>query len=225
MAFGGLKGAMTGNNASIGTSAPINTVSSGSAAVVMNDLVYAVWGEQTAPTTTTVSDNLGNVYTATQVATDGGTSTGHAYWSVVTVPGTISAITAVANGGTNNFAAGAVIIEGPFSFSPLDRNPTNTVNDLATPFTCPSTTALSQAVEVVIGWVVSTGSAVWTATSPNLLGVQIATAAILSVRIGYQLVAVTTAVTPEFAGTNPTDDVLGTTSFINDTLSGGQACL
>lgn len=212
--FGALKGAFTGNATSIGTSAPLNTLASGSAVVEYGDLIYAVFGEEVAPTTTTVGDNLGNIYAATQVATDAGTSTGHAYWARVTNPGTITAITAVANGGTNNFAGAALLIQGPLATSPLDKNPTNITTDVTSPFTCPSSTTLTQAQEIVIGWSCSTGSAVWAATSPNLLGAQIATAAVLSVRIGYQAVAATTAVLPEFTGTNPTDGVLGTTTFM-----------
>ncbi len=217
MAFGSLKGAFTGNNASIGTSLAISTLASGSGAVNVGDLVYVVVGEQTAPTMTAVNDNLGNTYTALQVATDAGTSTARAFYTRVTIAGTITAITATTNGGTNNGAGAALIIEGPFAPSPLDKNPTNLTNDTTTPYTCPSTTTLAQADEVVIGWVVSTGSAAWTATSPNTKGAEVATAAVLSVRIGYQTVAATTAVSPAWTGTAPTDDVLGTSSFKKDT--------
>lgn len=210
MAFGALKGTLTGNATSISTSAPLT----GSVAVVVGDLVYAVFGEQTAPTTTTVSDNLGNTYAATQVATDAGTSTGHAYWARVTVAGTLTTITAVASGGSSNFAGFAAVIEGPFHTSPLDANPTNITTDITSPFTCPPTGTLAQASEVVMAWGVATGSTVWAATSPNLLAGQAATATILHTVIGYQAVAATTTVSPAFtAASNPSDCVLGTTSF------------
>jgi len=217
MAFGDLKGTFTGNATSISTSAPLNTLASGSAAVVVGDLVYAVFGEQTAPTTTTVSDNLGNTYTAVQAATDAGTSTGHAYWSLVTVAGTISAITAVANGGTSNFAGIAGLYQGPFAASPLDANPTQITSDVTSPFTCPATGTMTQIgglQSLVIAWGVGTGSTSWAATSPNLIDGNIATAAVLKVALGHQVVSVNTTVSPEFtAGANPTDAVLGTSSF------------
>lgn len=80
MAFGDLKGVLTGAANSAGTSAPIGTLASGSAAVSVGDLVFALFGEQIASTTTTVSDNLGNTYAEVQAAVDAGTSTGHAYY-------------------------------------------------------------------------------------------------------------------------------------------------
>jgi hypothetical protein len=213
MAFGDRKGLLVGSAASI----PNPAVMAGSVAVVIGDLVYAVVGEQTAPTTTTASDNLGNTYTATAAATDAGTSTGHAYWSRVTVAGTLTAISVVATASGQNWAGSAAVYEGPFATSPLDANPANITSDITSPFNCPTTGTLAfagSAKELVVGWGVHTGSTVWAATSPNLLDDNEATAAILAVALGSQVVTVTTAVVPVFtAAANPTDAVLGTTSF------------
>jgi hypothetical protein len=180
-------------------------------------LIYCVVGEQTTNTVTAVTDvTLGNVFTPLTAAVDAGTSTARPFYARVTVAGTLvtNSLAATANGGTNNGAIAAVIIKGPFLRSPLDANPANITSDITTPFTCPTTGTLTIAEEVVLCFSCSTGSAVWTASSPNLLGAQVATQSVLSVRIGYQTVAATTAVAPAFAGTNPTDGCLGTASFM-----------
>src|SRR5215211_5595091 len=101
MAFGDLKGTLVVNANSITN--PI--AAAGSVAVNIGDLVYAVFAEQLTVTVTTVSDNLGNTYTATAAGTDAGTSTGRAYWSRVTVAGTLTSVSAVATASGNNVAA------------------------------------------------------------------------------------------------------------------------
>lgn len=216
MAIGDLKGTLTGAANSIGTAMPTTTLT-GSGVVAVDDLIYCVVGEQTTNTTTAVTDlTLGNTFTPLTAAVDAGTSTARPFYCRVTVAGTLVAgsLQATANGGTNNGAIAAIIIQGPIDeSSPLDANPANITSDITSPFTCPSTGTLGQAKEIVCCFSCSTGSAVWTATSPNLLGAQIATQSVLSVRCGYQLVNSTSAVAPVFAGTNPTDGSLGTASF------------
>lgn len=217
MPFGVVIGTFSGNAASIGTSIAA-TLQSGSGVVELGDLVWVVVGEQTAPTMTTVADNLGNTYNPTQVALDSGTVAGRTYWSVVTVPGTITAITATTNGGTNNGVIVANTFGGRFK-NAIGANPTM-IEDVASPFTCPSSGILTfsdgttRAMVVAAG--VASGNAVWTATSPNTKGSEVASASVLKAVIGYQTVTVTTAVSPAFTGTNPTDDVLGTASFNED---------
>ncbi len=109
MAFGAQTGTFTGAANSAGTSFAVGTLASGSGVVNVGDLVVVVFGEQTASTTTTVTDNVSasNVYAELQAASDAGTSTGHAYWCRIVVAGTITAITAVCNGGGNNILSSA----------------------------------------------------------------------------------------------------------------------
>lgn len=225
MAFGGLKGsALTVTQNSITNPTDI----AGSVAVAVGDLIFGVIGEQASLTaTTTITDNLGNTYAYVNAGTDAGTSTGRAFWSRVTVAGTLTVIHVPATASSDNVAAVAGVWEGPFSLSPLDKAPSNITSDITSPFTCPSTTTLSQANEVVLAWAVATGSTAWTATSPNTLLSSLATQSVLHTVVGYQTVTATTAVAPVFAAaSNPTDAVLGTVSFKraeNVSISPGQA--
>lgn len=195
---------------------PTNTgvVTSGSGAVNVGDLVYVVVGEDTSTTATAVTDNLGNSYAATQAGTDAGTSTGRAFWSRVTVAGTITNIAVTATASTDNVAIVAAIFSGPFLASPLDANPTNITTDITSPFTCPATGTLAQAQELVVTWGVATGSTVWAATSPNTLIDQQATQTVIHTVLASQVVRSTGTISPAFtAASNPTDAVLATTSF------------
>ncbi len=222
-AYGTLIGTFSGNSASIGTSLTASTLV-GSGAVVPGDLVYVVQGEQLTNTNTSVTDSQGNTYTQVTASVDSGTATARPWFFRITTAGTLTSVTSTQNGGTNNGVLAAAIIAGPFDASPLDANPANITSDILSPFSCPTTGTLAQANEVVMCFSASTGSAAFSATSPNLLAVEVATAAIMSVRIGYQAVSVTTAVIPEFTGTNPTDGCLGTASFKITRLM-GQAAL
>ena len=47
-------------------------------------------GQQTSLTVTAVTDNLGNTYSATNAGSDNGNITGRAFYSRVTVPGTLT---------------------------------------------------------------------------------------------------------------------------------------
>lgn len=214
MAFGANKGRLTGNAASITN--PFSAT--GSVVVVRGDLIFAVVGEQTSMTTTAVADNLGNSYTSLDNSVnDAGTSTGRAFYSIVTVPGTLTSVNATATPSTDNVAFEVAVIEGPVLA--LDKNPVNITSDITSPFTCPSTGTLTTANQIVMCWGVATGSTVWAATSPNLLSGQTATAAVLHTVVGYQSVSATTAVVPEFtAGSNPTDAILGVASFSQQTV-------
>jgi len=211
VAFGSLLGTLTANGNSI---AATNALT-GSVAVNRGDLVFAVIGEQTSLTATTATDNLGNTYTAQNAGTLSSTViSGRAYWSRVTNPGTLTSVTISATSSTHDFAAFAVVIQGPFLASPLDTSPANITTDVTSPFSTPATGTLAQANEVVIGWGVANQSTVWAATSPNLLGGNANNSTNAKVAIGYQAVSATTTVTPVFtAAANPTNSVLGTASF------------
>lgn len=216
MAFGDLKGTLSGSGASITSSNALT----GSVSVSSGDLVFVAFGQQINLTATTVTDNLGNTYTATNAGTDNGNSTGRAYYSLVTVGGTLTTVTVAATASSNDYAGMVAVIEGPFQSSPLDKNLAN-ISDTSSPFTCPATGTLTQADEVIIGWMVCTeGSATYSATSPNLKAGQVSATNMLSI-IGYQTVAATTTVSPEFTGTNPGASTLGTSTFMK--AAGGAA--
>jgi hypothetical protein len=225
--WGQLKGTFTGNAVSIGTSIAASTLAFGSGAVVAGDLVFVVVGEQTTATNTSVTDNLGNTYNPVHAAVDTGTATGRPYFSLVTNPGTITSVTVTANGGSQNGAVAVAIYSGPFKASPLDKFPT-AVSDNTSPFTAPTTGTLSQIYELAVSWCVSTGNATFSATAPNTKAVEIATASVLSVRIGHQTVDDTSALTPAWTGTNPTDGMAGVATFmvpIDDPRPGGSKLL
>jgi hypothetical protein len=209
MAQGDRKGGLSVTANSITN--PIAAV--GSVAVAVGDLVVAVIAEQTAITATTVTDNLGNTYTDKSAGTDAGNITARAYYSRVTTAGTLTSVSAVATASSNNVSFIADVFEGPFETSPLDTNPANITSDVTSPFTCPSTGTLAQASELVVCFASRVGNAAFTATSPNLKGGEAFSQAVAGVTIGYQVVSATTAVAPEFTGTNPTQMVLGTWSF------------
>jgi hypothetical protein len=213
MAFGGLKGTLTANGASTTASNSLT----GSVVVAVGDLVWVAFGEENVIFATTVSDNLGNTYTALNAGTDAGITTLKCYWSRVTVAGTLTSVAVAASATTNNWAGVVAVIEGPFATSPLDANPANTTADITSPFTCPATGTLAQADEVVMCSGVRDVASAWSATSPNLKALEVTTQINPSVVVGYQLVAATTTVSPEFtAAANPTADVLTTASFKKD---------
>jgi hypothetical protein len=214
MAFGSLRGTVfTANAASI--TDPFDTT--GSQAVSVGDLIVFVLGQQTARTVDTVADNLdANNYTPLTAGTDPGTSTCRAYFKIATVAGTLTTITAQTTGSTNNVCTIAGVFEGPFVA--IDANPAENNNtDNTSPFTCPSTGVLNfngSTHELVVCWATGTGNTAYAATSPNLLAGNSATASVMKVALGYQVVTATTAVAPEFtAAANPTDSVQGTASF------------
>lgn len=186
----------------------------GSVVVAIGDLVYFVLAEQTALTVTTVTDNLGNTYTPRSAGDDAGAVSARAYTAPVTVAGTLTSINAVATASTDNVVAVGVVFAGPFLASPVDANPANITNDLASPFACPSSGTLTQAPELVVAWMAQDGSASLSATAPNVLclATQVSQA-VVGLTIGSQMVGSTSAVAPAFTGTNPGASVLGTTSF------------
>lgn len=216
MAFGSLKGTLSGNGPSIGTSNAIT----GSVAVVAGDLVFVAFMQQTNLTATAATDNLGNTYSATNVGSDPGSLTGRAFWSLVTNAGTLTGISVAATSSTQDYVGVAAVIEGVFASSPLDANPANIVNDLTSPFVCPATGTLSQADEVIMSWAAYQGGGDdWAADSPNLKAIRTQESN-RSAIIGYQLVSSTSSVAPAFSHANATGiDVLGTSSFKKASLN------
>lgn len=199
MARGDLKGsALTGSVNSVTNP----TDATGSVAVVVGDLIFATMSQQTNLTASGVTDNLGNTYSAVNAGTDAGTVSIRSFYTRVTTAGTLTTVSFAATASTNDASVVAAVIEGPFASSPLDANPANTT-DGTSPFTCPSTGTLAQADEVVMAAMATAANETLSATSPSLIAGSVARAN-ASVAQSRRLVAATTAVAPEFTGTNAT---------------------
>ena len=212
MAFGDLKGTLTGNANSITNPSDLT----GSVAVATGDLIFVAFCQQTSLTATGCTDNLSNTYTATNAGNDTGTQTGRAFWARASAPGTLTTVHVAASASTNDYAGFVAVIAGPVSPSPLDANPANGTSDLTSPFTCPSTGTLAQPQEIVIAWMTAPSSATFSASSPNLLAGQANNSNNAKAVIGYQAVNSTSGVAPEFTGTAPGEITLGTSSFTLD---------
>jgi hypothetical protein len=210
MAFGDFLGSFSASSGSITN--PFD--GTGSEVVAVNDLVVFVVCEQTNATVTGVTDNLGNTYTAITAASDAGAATLRAFYSVVTVAGTLTTLHAACTASNDNVTVVGGAWTGPFAASPLDANPANQVNtDVTSPFTCPATGTLSQADELVVAYGSANNTTAWEATSPNLLAVDNNGQVPKSV-LGYQVVSATTSVAPEFtAVSNPGQAIQGMASF------------
>jgi len=198
VAFGGLRGTLTG----FGTSIVTPETADGSVAVSIQDLIVVMVAEAAANTVTTVTDNLGQTYTAINAGTLSSVGL-RGYYRYVTVAGTLTQVSCVMTSSSNDHAISVAVYEGPFTSTPLDRAPANTV-DAATPYTCAATTVLSQANELIVAGLGLIRCQTATATSPNTLAINTLSAAAntnnaCSSTIGYQVVAATTSVTPVFA--------------------------
>lgn len=210
MAFGALLRTAAANGGSI---LATNNVTVTSIAVAVGDLVFVTIYQQTALTASGASDNLGNTYVATNAGTDNGATTGRSFYSRITVAGNITQVSVTATGSANDFSIAVAIFEGPFPAPPIDANPANT-QDNASPHTCPATGVLAQSDELVIVWACFNPDAVWSATSPNLKAVQATSSGNGNCVIGYQVVAATTSIAPEFTSTGASVSVIGTSSFM-----------
>src|SRR6185436_9904988 len=133
--FGSLIGTFSGAANSITN--PLSATSTYASVVVKaKDMVIAVVAEQTTMTTSGMSDNLGNTYTAVNAGTNTGTISGRAFYSRVTVGGTLTTISASCVASTNNGSIVGAAFLGPFSSTILDAAPANNNNtDNTSPFT------------------------------------------------------------------------------------------
>jgi len=197
---------------------------SGDAALQTGDLIFAVFGEQTALTVSTVGDSMGHTYTATNIGTDAGTITGRAFYTRVTSNGSLTSVTATATASSDNFAFPVAVFEGPFDAPPADKNIANTTTGSAgAVYTCPASGALAQAIELVVGWGARNSGTAFTATSPNLLAIQLAAQTVAQAVIGYQTTINTSSLAPVFTSASSAgQSVLGTITFklSNDVLLG-----
>ena len=114
--------------------------------VITGDLIYAVITQETNNTVTAMTDNLGNTYTACNAGSDVGAITGRAYYTIVTVPGLLTSVSATVTASSNNAILLAQAFQGPFSG--IDANPANVGSDITSPYVGPSTGTLSQAAEL-----------------------------------------------------------------------------
>jgi hypothetical protein len=219
MAFGALKGTLSGTSGSI--TSPFAVTTGGPVTVAVGDLVIAVLTQQTALTVTGVTDNLGNTYTAQNVGTDAGAVTGRAFYSRVTVAGSLTTVTFAATASANDVAAAAAVIEGPFAAPPIDKNLANVTNDITSPFSATVTGTLTQADEVVAAWCsMQPGVTTWAASAPLTKHISVATGNV-GVVISTATVAATTSVAPEHTNAvAPSSTVLGSMTFMK--AAGGE---
>ncbi len=221
MAFGDVKG--TFSTAANSITNPFDGLADATFSVSIGDLIYCVLVEQTALTVTAFADSLGNTYTPCTNGDDAVGVTARAFYSIVTVAGTFTSgvgfVRATATASGDNVVNLGVAFEGPFNA--IDKNPANSVSaDLSSPFTCPATGTLSQADELIVAWAAANHSTAYTADSPNLEQIELASQTLIKGIIGSQVVAVTTTVSPTFsAAANPTNNVLGTTSFSKNVVA------
>jgi hypothetical protein len=212
-----LRGTLTGN----GTDVTNPTNATGSVSVSVGDLIFAAFGQETDLTATAVNDNLTNSYTAQNAGTDAGATTGRAFYSIATNAGTLTTVSFTATASARDYACFVAVLEGVFGA--IDANPANSTADITSPYTCPATGALSQAAESVLCWYTGRSLGVLSATSPNLLAGQDASSTLVRTAIGYQTVAATTTVSPEFTSADdPSVAVAGTASFTHTGGSGGH---
>lgn len=154
MAFGALKGTLTGSS----TSPTTSLGASGSVSVSVGDLIvvnFAFIYTGLPQVGLTFTDNLGNVYNILPVLGSEGTSViqiiyaGYAY---VTVSGTLTSITAAWTfSSTSDAAISVSVYEGTFEQNPLDIFITPILTDSTSPYTCPATGTLNAADELIIG--------------------------------------------------------------------------
>ncbi len=216
-AFGDKLGAFSVNAASI-TNPFDAALVEGTGAVSVGDLVIAVAAEQTSKTATAVTDNLGNTYAPITAGTDSGTATGRAFYSCVTVAGTITVLHLACTASSDNAIFAAVSFQGPFAASPLDANPADNT-DATSPFDCPATGTLAQADELVVAWSAHTPGS-YGVTAPMVHQYDQADfAVVVGVSIGSYVVSSTTTTTPQFTSGTITDASNGTASFKKDVVT------
>jgi hypothetical protein len=208
--FGALLGTAGTSRTAIGNS----NVMTCNIPVVMGDLVFSVFAQSTTLSVTGVTDNLGHTYTPTNAGTDAGGVTGRAFYGRITANGTLTSLTGAAVSSANAMSFIAAAFSGPFDAPPADVNIANQTTDTVSAFVCPTTGTLTQAIELVTAWGAANYAVAWVANAPNLLAIDILNGVVLKAAIGYQVSTSTVSLAPAFsAGSNPTQIVLGTTSF------------
>jgi hypothetical protein len=211
---------ITGTGSSISSSNTANTLTGVGTnfTVTIGDLVFCCFGSANVNTSTGVTDNLGNSYTAQNAGTlnSGTTVAGsRCYWSRVSVAGNLTSFSIACPASANGWTFAAVGWTGPFLSSPLDANPANST-DITTVFTWPATGTLAQAAELVVAGITWTSSFAlgWGSGFSGHNG----PASTPNVGIGGQVVNATTSVQcTQTMGGNATSAVEHTASFMIDT--------
>jgi hypothetical protein len=187
------------------------TIAVGSVAVLAGDVVVATYSEQTGVGTSTgATDNLGNTYTAANAGLTSSSTSARTFYTIVTAPGTLTAVNIACTGSTNDVAVTADVFKGPFSA--IDALPA-VKTDNASPYTGTITPTLAQASELVIGAIAHTSaSGTLSANGGFTMAGTPAATGLRRASHQYLNVSATTAVTPSFSGTAD-NTVVQTLSF------------
>lgn len=153
MAFGALRGTLTGASTNPGTG--INAA--GSVAISVGDLILVNIARLSHSTSApSVTDNLGNTY-----AIIGNTSTTDSFtgnpvilpaYSIVASAGTLTSVSFTSGTTTNDLAIAVAVYEGAFNGSaPLDVDTFSEADATSSSTACPASGTLAQSDELVIG--------------------------------------------------------------------------
>lgn len=214
MAFGDLKGTLSVSNTSNSGSFSLT----GSVSINTGDLIV-VNVSAVSGTSTPITVNGG--YTTLQDANDGNLRCKTAY-RISTVTGTLSSISVSYSGsGSDDYAATAAVFEGPFTASPLDANPSPTV-DRVSPYGATPSGTLAQANELIIAFLaIFTGRTDVTADPALLLAINTASstddaAGSVSSSVGYKVVSSTSSTAGTFisGGSGRSNGLAGLASFM-----------
>lgn len=187
--------------------------SSGHVTVAVGDLVYAVFTEQTSLTATAANDILGNTYTVCNSGSDVGAVAGRAFYSIITIPGTISGggLTISCSASSDDAVLIGQAFQGPFVG--IDANPANASSDITSPYNGPATGTLVQADELLVAWANRPDSVNFSSTSPLIQIAQAGSGNVHAV-LSYQVLASTSTVTPQWTSvSDPSQLLSGTTTF------------
>jgi hypothetical protein len=183
----------------------------GSAVVAAGDAVAFIYAEQAGVVNAgTLTDNLGNTYTACNAGTFNSTTAGRGYYGIITVAGTLTSLSVATTASTNDAAVSGAIFKGPFST--VDAVPAART-DSTSPMTGTATGTLAQASELVVGLMASSANGALSATSPWTEAGTPAATGLRRALICYQEVRATTSVTPSFTTAAGETTVVQTVSF------------
>lgn len=214
MAFGDILSSDSASSTNPGTSLATST----GAAVLWGNLAVVCFGIRSTTATigaTSIVDNLGNEWKLI-AQTDGGTTANKSVWySLIRTSGTMTVTVSWPNSVTSDAAVCVVVYAGPFTTSPLDKQPAD-LNDAVSPYDCPASGTLSQAAELIIATGCNGNGITYVATSPNVIAKQAGGtgANTESCVIGSWVVAATTTVAPQFTSGTNTNGNFGTATFM-----------
>lgn len=204
-------GTLLGGFGFLNTVAALTQVATGAATVKVDDLVLMLTGQQSNITVNGITDNLGNTYAFVNAGLDAGSIVGRLAYSIVTVPGNITALTVTCSAAGSYIVLNGTAFAGPFTA--IDKAALPISSDITSPYTCPATGVLVAAKELVVAYALAAGATgVWSATAPMIMAQ--ANGGTVRASLATQVVSTTASVIPEFTSTtvgNPV--VLGTASF------------